>query len=66
MSIYALFIWTVVGVGGTAHSMFSESDWRAMGEFRGEQTCIEAARQLNIVPGKYRCINTGRTTGEKK
>ena len=65
MSIYALFIWTVIGAGGTAHSVVREYDWRAMGDFRGEHACVEAARQLNIKPAKYRCVNTARTTGEK-
>lgn len=66
MSIYVLFIWTVVGVGGTSYSVLREFDWRALGEFRGEHACVESAKQLNIKPEKFRCVNTGRPAGEKQ
>lgn len=66
MSIYVLFIWTIVGSSGTGLSVHREFDWRALGEFRGEHACVEAAKALDIKPEKFRCVNTGRTAGEKQ
>lgn len=67
--IYILLIWTVVGAsdsrGGNMHAY---RDWRPLGEFHMEEgrmgkksaleMCEDAARQLGLKNGNYRCVRS--------
>lgn len=67
--IYILVVWTVVAMAGDRHGVsFRDMDWRPIGEFHMEEgrtnkktaleMCEEAARQLALKAGKYRCIRS--------
>ena len=49
---YILVFWTVVGLT-PYHAI---RDWRPIGEFTNEASCVEAARILNIDKSKFRCL----------
>lgn len=53
---YILVFWTVVGYAGTKHSTYTKLDWRPIGEFTSEASCVEAARVLAIDTTKFRCL----------
>ncbi len=62
MTIFTLYIWTIVGFAGAQYSslerQWERQDWRQQGEFAGKEKCEEAARQLGL--SRYKCIDTGR------
>jgi hypothetical protein len=59
---YILMIWTVVAMAGDRHVQQKAYDWRPIGEFHdfsadsGQGKCEEAARQLGLKTGNYRCV----------
>lgn len=53
---YILVFWTIVGHAGTNTSTFRSFDWRPIGDFKTEASCIAAARHLNIPTDKFRCL----------
>ena len=61
MTLVALYIWTVVGFGGTQHiGMLRVYDWRYAGEYVSQAKCQEAAAQLALRGSMFRCVDTGR------
>lgn len=64
---YILVIWTIVGFAGTQLYTHERYDWRPIGEFHNAQVmpiklalemCEEAAKKLELKPGKYQCIRS--------
>ena len=49
---FILFLWTAAA----ADRSHTYMNWRPMGEFYTGQSCAEAARQLNLKPGFFRCV----------
>lgn len=62
MTIFTLYVWTMVGFAGAQYSSLERTwerhDWRQMGDFVGQEKCAQAARQLGLQ--KYQCVDTGR------
>ncbi len=64
--IYTLYLWTVVAMAGDRHHQNKAMDWRPIGEFHNtevsrynaQEKCEEAARQLGLKTGAYRCVRS--------
>jgi hypothetical protein len=52
MSGVILMIWTVVA--GDPYRVYR--DWRPLGEFRSEQSCLQAAAQLKLMADQFKCL----------
>ena len=64
--MHILVIWTVVAVqvGSMSSGSHLVRDWRAVGEFANEASCVEAARELGYPADSknFRClkVNNGK------
>jgi hypothetical protein len=61
---YILMVWTVVAMVGDHHGVgASKYDWRPLGVFEStshtsKALCEDAALQLGIKAGNYRCVRS--------
>ena len=62
--MYALLIWTVVGIGST---QFGTHDWRLLvethpvhhnGYHTAKEVCEDVAKELGLKQTMYRCVRT--------
>lgn len=56
---HILVIWTIVALHGSSYGTENapRMDWRPLGELRDAPACHAAAKALNILSTKYRCID---------
>ncbi len=59
-TLFALYIWTVVGVGESRVSSLVKYDWRYSGEYKTLAHCERARTALGLKPEVARCIDTGK------
>lgn len=59
---HILFVWAVAAVTSTSGGIpaYKEREWRLLGEFRTQAACEQAAAQLNLKDGWFRCVSTGK------
>ena len=50
---YILILWTVVAASNSAGAKY---DWRPIGEFSSEATCISASKLMGANPDTVRCL----------
>ena len=55
---YILFFWTIVASAGTQTSVYTERDWRPLGEFKSLAACQNAAHVLTLKSDRAICIPT--------
>lgn len=45
---YLLVVWTIVASAGTSTSVYTERDWRSIGEFKTAEACQNASRAMGV------------------